>query len=30
MTLVLIILVVLVFYWYYKTWGKQDFLNSAT
>ncbi|ECP9336029.1 molecular chaperone DjiA, partial [Campylobacter coli] len=28
MTLVLIILVVLVFYWYYKTWGKQDFLNS--
>lgn len=29
MTLVLIILVILVFYWYYKTWGKQDFLNSA-
>ncbi|MBX2338611.1 molecular chaperone DjiA, partial [Campylobacter coli] len=26
MTLVLIILVILVFYWYYKTWGKQDFL----
>ncbi|ENP7019726.1 DnaJ family molecular chaperone [Campylobacter coli] len=30
MIFVLIILTILVFYWYYKTWGKQDFLNSAT
>ncbi|MBZ7933651.1 TerB family tellurite resistance protein [Campylobacter sp. W0065] len=30
MSLILIILVILVFYWYYKTWEKQDFLNSAT
>lgn len=30
MIFVLIVLTILVFYWYYKTWGKQDFLNSAT
>lgn len=30
MILVLIILAILAFYWYYKTWGKQDFFNSAT
>lgn len=29
MIFVLIILATLVFYWYYRTWGKQDFLNSA-
>lgn len=29
MIFILIILTALVFYWYYKTWGKQDFLNSA-
>lgn len=29
MTLILIICVILVFYWYYKTWNKQDFLNST-
>lgn len=30
MIFVLIVLTILAFYWYYKTWGKQDFLNSAT
>ncbi|MCX2683091.1 molecular chaperone DjiA [Campylobacter sp. MIT 21-1685] len=30
MTIVLILLAVLVFYWYYKTWGKHDFLDSAS
>ncbi|MCH5336399.1 MAG: TerB family tellurite resistance protein [Campylobacter sp.] len=29
MIFVLIILTILVFYWYYKTWGKEDFLNNA-
>ncbi|MDX2330495.1 DnaJ family molecular chaperone [Campylobacter hepaticus] len=29
MILLLIILSILAFYWYYKTWGKQDFLNSS-
>ncbi|MBZ7935729.1 DnaJ family molecular chaperone [Campylobacter sp. B0100352/1] len=29
MSLILIILVILVFYWYYKTWEKQDFFNST-
>lgn len=30
MIFVLIVLTILAFYWYYKTWGKQDFFNSAT
>ncbi len=29
MIFILLILSVLVFYWYYKTWGKQDFLNKS-
>lgn len=29
MIFILILLAVLAFYWYYKTWGKQDFLHSA-
>ncbi|AJC93809.1 molecular chaperone DjiA [Campylobacter volucris] len=30
MIFVILVLAILVFYWYYKTWGKQDFLNSAS
>ncbi|TEY00956.1 DnaJ family molecular chaperone [Campylobacter sp. US33a] len=30
MIYILLIIAILAFYWYYKTWGKQDFLNSAT
>ncbi|EAK0436082.1 DnaJ family molecular chaperone [Campylobacter lari] len=30
MIFVLIVLTILAFYWYYKTWGKQDFFNSVT
>ena len=29
MIFILIVLTILAFYWYYKTWGKQDFLNNA-
>ncbi|AJC87453.1 molecular chaperone DjiA [Campylobacter insulaenigrae] len=30
MIFVILILAIIVFYWYYKTWGKQDFLTSAS
>lgn len=29
MSFILILLVILVFYWFYKTWGKSEFLNAA-
>ncbi|MBX1885833.1 TerB family tellurite resistance protein [Campylobacter peloridis] len=29
MVFVILVLAILAFYWYYKTWGKQDFLNST-
>ncbi|MCR6572531.1 molecular chaperone DjiA [Campylobacter insulaenigrae] len=30
MIFVILILAIIAFYWYYKTWGKQDFLASAS
>ncbi|MCR6578438.1 molecular chaperone DjiA [Campylobacter insulaenigrae] len=30
MIFVILILAIIAFYWYYKTWGKQDFLTSAS
>lgn len=30
MSFILIILVILIFYWFYKTWGKSEFLNTAS